>query len=126
MAHFILEYSNNIGAGSLQLQGLFEKLHAAAQATGLFPLKGIRSRAFECQDFRMADGNPDHVFVHLQVLMGAGRTQEQRETAAQSFFKVFEEHYASLFDDRGVAMSFELKELEAITKFNKNNIQEFL
>lgn len=126
MAHFILEYSSNNDTDSLNLQALFTKLHSAALETGFFPYKGIRSRAYECQDFRIADGNPNHVFVNLQVLMGAGRTQEQRELAAQSFFKVLEEHYVPLFNHRGVALSFELKELEVKTKFNKNNIKDYL
>ena len=126
MAHFILEYSDNIESSSLQLQTLFGKLHEEAHGSGLFPMKGVRSRAYACHDYRMADGNPDHVFVHLQVMMGAGRTDEQREQAAKRFFSILEAHFASLFDNRGVAMSFELKELEPVTKFNKNNIQEYL
>ena len=126
MAHFILEYSDNIKPDSLHLQALFEKLHDAAKSTGFFPFKGIRSRAYVCHDYRIADGNPNHIFIHLQVLMGAGRTDQQRKTAADTFFKVFEEHFAFLFEDCGVAMSFELKELEPVTKCNKNNIEDYL
>lgn len=126
MAHFILEYSDNITKETLALQDLFSKLHQAAQDTGLFPLKGIRSRAFECHDYRMADGNPEHMFVHLSVLLGAGRSMEERESAAQAFFAVLTEHFADSFKQRGVAMSFEMKELEPVLKYNKNNIQDYL
>ncbi len=126
MAHFVLEYSNNIDRDILALQGLFRKLHAAAEETGLFPLKGIRSRAHCCSDFRMADGNSQHMFVHLSVLLGAGRTMEERESASKLFFQVLSKHFDRCFDERGVAMSFEMKELEPVLKYNRNNIQNFL
>ncbi len=126
MAHFVLEYSDNIDKADLALQDLFTQLHQAADETGLFPLKGIRSRAYACHDYRMADGNPEHMFVHLEVKLGAGRTMEEREAAAQSFFAVLSEHFAGSFEQRGVAMSFEMKELEPVLKYNKNNIQDYL
>ena len=126
MAHFILEYSDNIDAATLSLQTLFANLHAAADETGLFPLKGIRSRAYACHDYRMADGNPEHMFVHLTVLLGAGRSLPEREDAAQRFFAVLSGHFAACFEQRGVAMSFEMKELEPVLKYNKNNIQDYL
>lgn len=126
MAHFVLEYSDNISTEILNLQSLFAQLHQAAMDTGIFPLKGIRSRAYPCHDYRMADGNPEHIFVHLTVLLGAGRSLEEREAAAKSFFKVLETHFASCFETRGVAMSFEMKELEPVLKYNKNTIQDYL
>ena len=126
MAHFVLEYSDNIDKDVLALPALFEKLHNAAVATELFPLKGIRSRAHCCADYRMADGNAQHMFVHLSVLLGAGRTMEERESASKLFFQVLSEHFDSCFDERGVAMSFEMKELEPVLKYNRNNIQDFL
>ncbi|NHN39878.1 5-carboxymethyl-2-hydroxymuconate delta-isomerase [Pseudomaricurvus alcaniphilus] len=126
MAHFVLEYSSNLSNEVLDLHNLFSKLHASAKDTGLFPYKGIRSRAFACNDYRMADGNPNHVFMHLSVLIGAGRTMEEKEAAAKIFFDVFEAHFHSCFDNGGVAMSFEMRELEPVLKYNKNNIQDYL
>ncbi len=126
MAHFVLEYSSNITRDRLQLQQLFEKLHTAAKETGIFPYKGIRSRAYACQDYRIADGNPEHMFLHLSVLIGAGRTDAEKDQASKAFFAVYEAHFASCFENRGVAMSFEMRELEPVYKFNKNNIQDYL
>ena len=126
MAHFVLEYSDNIDSDTLGLQALFSKLHQSAADSGIFPLKGIRSRAYACGDFRMADGNPEHMFVHLSVLLGAGRSMAQREAMATEFFKILEAHFADSFDRRGVAMSFEMRELEPVLKYNRNNIQDYL
>ncbi len=126
MAHFVLEYSDNLGEDRESIQSLFSALHQAAKDTGLFPYKGIRSRAYCCDQYRMADGNPAHGFAHLQVLLGAGRTMEERQGAADAFFKVFTKHFAAHYDDHGMALSFEMKELEPVLKFNKNNIQDYL
>ena len=74
MAHFVFEYSDNLGLNKDQkdIQTLFAGLHKAAEKTGLFPLKGIRSRAFCCEDYRLADGNPELCFAHLEVKLVQG------------------------------------------------------
>lgn len=126
MAHLILEYSANISADTLALQTLFARLHQCAVDTGLFPLKGIRSRAHPCDNYRIADGNPKHMFVHLSVLVGAGRSPEERESAARALFDVYEQHFAPCFERSGVALSFEMRELEPLLKYNRNNIADHL
>ncbi|WP_022954589.1 5-carboxymethyl-2-hydroxymuconate isomerase [Leucothrix mucor] len=128
MAHFVLEYSENLGLKNDQdaIQQLFADLHTAAEDTGLFPLKGIRSRAYCCEQYRLADGNPELCFAHLEVKLGAGRSLEDRQQAAEQFFAVFTQHFDSAFASKGVALSFEMKELEPVLKFNKNNIQDYL
>lgn len=126
MAHFVLEYSANLGLSDDIVQTLMGQLHTAAQQTGLFPLKGIRSRAYVCNQYRMADGNANHGFAHLEVKVGAGRPLVDRQAAAEQFFSVFTQFFDSHFEHRGMALSFELRELEPVLKFNKNNIQDYL
>lgn len=126
MAHFVLEYSDNLGQDQQSIQDLFKALHQAAEDTKLFPLKGIRSRAYCCEQYHMADGNPEHGFAHLQVLLGAGRTMQEKQGAADLFFDVFTKHFSEHHDKHGMALSFEMKELEPVLKFNKNNIQDYL
>lgn len=124
--HFILEYSDNIDKEELRLQELFAKLHETAVGTGLFPLKGMRSRAYPTYDYRLADGNPNHMFAHLSAMVGRGRTMEEREPAAKAFFAVLTEHFADSYAKRGVALSFEMRELEEVLKYNKNNFGDHI
>ena len=126
MAHFVLEYSDNLAQTDETIQSLFATLHQAAKETDMFPIKGIRSRAYCCQQYRMADGNPEHGFAHLEVKLGAGREQDQKQAAAEAFFAVFTAHFDQLVKQRGMALSFEMKELEPVLKFNKNNIADYL
>jgi len=126
MAHFVLEFSDNLDHSRSSIQNLFEALHQSAELTGLFPVKGIRSRAYPCRHYRLADGNPEHGFAHLEVKLGAGRSLEDRQMAAELFFNVFCDHFSDQIAQRGMAISFEMKELEPVLKFNKNNIQDHL
>ena len=126
MAHFILEYSDNLGETDESIQQLLATLHHAAAETGLFPLKGVRSRAYCCGQYRMADGNPEHGFAHLEVKLGAGRSLEDRKAAAEQFFEVFSQHFDAQVQQRGMALSFEMRELEPVLKFNKNNVADYL
>jgi len=122
MAHFIYEYSANLPADALDLPGLMEKMHGAAAASGVFPLSGMRSRAIRCEEFRVGDGNPDNGFVNLSMKVGAGRDLDTRMTIGRSLFDLLIEHLQPLFASRGLAVSFEMRELEEQVKFNHKNI----
>lgn len=126
MAHFILEYSSNLDSKNLALYILFEKLHQSAIDTTLFPLAGIRSRAHCCSDYRIADGNPDYAFVHLEVKLGAGRSDAEKSSAAEAFFNTLSQHLDATYQQQGLAISFEMNELPITLKYNKNNLREYL
>jgi 5-carboxymethyl-2-hydroxymuconate isomerase len=122
MAHFIYEYSANLPADQLDLPGLMETMPQAADASGVFPLAGLRSRAIRCEDFRVGDGNPDNGFVNLSIKVGRGRDLDTRMDIGQTLFEILIDHLQPLFDSRGLAVSFEMRELEEHVKFNKKNI----
>ena len=122
MAHFIYEYSANLPAEQLDLPGLMEKMHKAADDSGIFPLAGLRSRAIRCEDFRVGDGNPENGFVNLSMKVGRGRERDTRMGIAQTLFDILLAHLQPLFDSRGLAVSFEMRELEEHVKFNRKNI----
>lgn len=121
MAHFILEYSANLEP-EIDTAGLFEKLHAAAIASGVFPAGGLRSRAVRCDQYRVADGDPDLAFVHLTLKMGHGRTLEVRRATGQELFDILTAHLKPVFDRRYLGISFEITELNPDLSFKLNNI----
>jgi 5-carboxymethyl-2-hydroxymuconate isomerase len=125
MPHFILEHSGNLENESLNLDALFERLVDQAVGTGIFPLAGIRCRAHNCEYFRIADGTPGFGFVHLNVRIGSGRSEEQKAHAAKVLFGVLTEHLSAIYENQGLAISFELTELPE-HKFNQNNLRDYL
>lgn len=126
MAHFILEYSKNLSANELKLDELFKALHEAAVGTGLFPLAGLRSRAHACDDYRVADGDPGFAFVHLEVRLGSGRSDEEKQAAAEAIFQALNQSLNDCYQQRGLAISFEMNELPDVLKFNQNNLRGYL
>jgi 5-carboxymethyl-2-hydroxymuconate isomerase len=122
MAHFIYEYSANLPAELLDLAGLMEKMHQAAAHSGVFPLAGIRSRAMRCDEFRVGDGNPNNGFLNLSIKLGRGRDLDTRMDVGLTLFDILIEHLQPVFDSQGLAVSFEMRELEEHVKFNKKNI----
>ena len=124
MAHLILDYSANLSPEELRLDELLEKLTAAAAESGVFPLAGLRARAIRCEHFRVADGHPDNAFVNLSTKVGRGRDVDTRKRAGQQLFDVLTEHLQPVSDARALAISFEMRELDADVKFNQNNLRE--
>jgi 5-carboxymethyl-2-hydroxymuconate isomerase len=122
MAHFIYEYSANLPAEQLDLQVLMAKMHTAAAATGVFPLSGMRSRAIRCDDYRIGEGDPNHGFLNLSMKVGHGRDLETRMAMGRTLFELLIEHLQPVFASRGLAVSFEMRELEEHVKFNHRNI----
>lgn len=122
MAHFIYEYSANLPANVLDLAGLMEKMHQAASDSGVFPLAGIRSRAMRCDEFRIGDGDLNNGFLNLSIKLGRGRDLDTRMGIGQTLFDILTDHLQPLFDSQGLAVSFEMRELEEHVKFNKKNI----
>ncbi|MEM8562473.1 MAG: 5-carboxymethyl-2-hydroxymuconate isomerase [Pseudomonadota bacterium] len=122
MAHFIYEYSANLTPDELDLSGLMAKMHEQASASGIFPLKGLRSRAIRCDDFRVGDGNPDNAFINLSMKVGRGRDENTRLTVGRQLFEVLLSHFDELQRRRAIAISFEMRELEEHVKFNHNTL----
>ena len=75
MPHFIVEYSANLESAA-DIKGLVAAVHKAAIQTGVFPLKGTRTRAARREVYEIADGHADNAFVHVTARIGRGRSVE--------------------------------------------------
>lgn len=122
MPHFIVEYTDNI-KNEANFPFLFEKIHQVLIDRGShFPIGGIRSRAIELHDYRVADGAKDDAFVHAVFKIGAGRTEEVKKEACDAMFEVMKDHFASLMSSRYLALSMELIEFSEAGTYKQNNI----
>lgn len=122
MAHFIFEYSANLPRDLLDMPGLMQKLHTLAADSGVFPLSGIRSRAQCCDEYRVAGGDPGHGFINLSMKVGRGRDPQTRMQIGKQLFDAMVEHLQPVLERQGLAISFEMRELEEQVKFNHKNI----
>lgn len=121
MPHLIIEYTDNIKEEAnipLLLQEINEVL---LSHSNIIPIGGLRSRAIELQDYRVADGTEDDAFVHAILKLGGGRSEADKKLICDDLFQTIKEHFADLFDKRYLALSMELYEFMAPT-YKHNNI----
>ena len=108
MPHLTLEYTDNL---EFDVQPLLGRLHAELVATGAINLKGIKSRAIRHTEYRIADGNPDYAFVHVNLLIREGRPLEVQKDAAQRVLEVLKETFGDRFEKGYLSDSVDIKEM---------------
>jgi 5-carboxymethyl-2-hydroxymuconate isomerase len=122
LPHFIVEYTDNI-KNEANISKLFEEIHKVLIARdSVFPIGGIRSRAIEVNDYRIADGAEDDAFVHAVLKIGAGRSEEIKKEVCDALFEVMKDHFSFLMSNRYLALSMELIEFSEAGTYKLNNI----
>ncbi|SFE82623.1 5-carboxymethyl-2-hydroxymuconate Delta-isomerase [Alteribacillus iranensis] len=123
MPHFIVEYTDNLKSEG-DIPSLLQKVNdVIIDQGGVFPTGGIRSRAIELKDYVVADGKEDDAFVHAQLRIGGGRSDEEKKKVCDDIFQVMTDHFEDLLEKRYLALSFELHEFQHAT-YKKNNIHQ--
>jgi 5-carboxymethyl-2-hydroxymuconate isomerase len=119
MPHLTLEYTDNI---DVDVQPLLARLHEEVVATGAINLKGIKSRALQHTQYRIADGDPDYAFVHVGLLIREGRPVEVQQDATRRVMKVLKETFGHLFETRKLSLTVDLKEMREGIALTEHNI----
>jgi 5-carboxymethyl-2-hydroxymuconate isomerase len=125
VAHIVIEYSAGL-RGRLDVPAFLAVVHQAALATGVFPIGGIRTRAYEAEHYVIADGHPDNAFIHLSLKVGHGRDLETRKRAGEAIFEAACRHLAPLFEALPLGISLEMQEIDPVVTFKKNNLHEYV
>ena len=121
MPHLTLEYTANL---DFDAQALFARLHSELVATGAINLKGLKSRALRHDDYRIADGNPDYAFVHVNLLIREGRPLNVQKDLAQRVMAVLQETCGKRFGDGHLSLSVDIKEMREGVALTFHNIPE--
>lgn len=125
MPHFTVEYSSNLES-VVDIKGLINTVHNSAIATGVFPLKGTRTRAARRDIYAIADVHPDNAFVHVSARIGRGRTVVVRQHAAEAIYTAACEFLRPYFERQALAISFEMQEIDPDTSFKLNNLPQWI
>lgn len=125
MPHLQLEYSANL-EGVVDMSALCEALRAEAAKIEAFPLAGIRVRAVRADHFAIADGQDTHAFIDLSVRLRAGRAQAVKEEAIAQIFAALRAFMAPVLAAQSVALSAELREIDAALSPKYGTIRQHL
>jgi 5-carboxymethyl-2-hydroxymuconate isomerase len=122
MVHLVVEYTANI-TDEAAIPALLAKINQVLiEQGGVFPTGGIRSRAVELKDYRIADGKADDAFVHCTMKIGFGRPPDVKKRATDAVFETIKAHFAELFAKRYLALSMEVHEFDEAGTYKHNNI----
>lgn len=108
MPHLRIEYSPGL-AGRVEIAALCRAAHGAMVETGIFPLAGIRVRAFRADEYIVADGLPENDFAACTLTVGAGRTTETLQQAGQHIFAALQAVLAEPLASPHFALSLEIR-----------------
>lgn len=125
MPHFIIEYSGNL-EGEIDIGALCEVIRATAAGIATFPMAGIRVRAIRVDHYAIADGNPQHGFIDMSIRLRQGRPQEVKEAAAAEVFEAARAFVADVMVRRPLALSLEMRDIDASLSPKTGSIRDFL
>ena len=111
MPHFSIEYSANLEE-MVDIAALCDHLRRAAIDTGVFPMPGIRVRAFRATHVSIADGNAKHAFVDLSIRLRAGRAPEAKTRATEAVFDALKAFMAPALARHSIALSVEMRDID--------------
>ncbi|MEZ5721534.1 MAG: 5-carboxymethyl-2-hydroxymuconate Delta-isomerase [Paracoccaceae bacterium] len=109
MAHLKIEYSAGVEA---HIAALCAGGHAAMIAAGIFPVAGIRVRAYRADHAVVADGLAENDFVAATLSVGAGRTTEALKEAGDRVFAALQDALAGPLSTEHFALSLEIRVID--------------
>jgi 5-carboxymethyl-2-hydroxymuconate isomerase len=125
MPHFVIEYSANLEP-DVDLRAVVDAVHKSAVESGLFKIGGIRVRTLKHEIYKIADGNPEHAFLHVRAAILEGRSVEDRERLGNTTIAAVDALLANARKKRGIALSVEVSEIDRNMSFKKNSLHALL
>ncbi len=126
MTHLVIEHSSNLRR-QLNLPVFIQAMCQAALATGIFPLRGMRTRAYESDATGEADhAQPDHTFVHLCIRVGQDRDHATRRRACEAIFAAACEQLREVHARAPLGISVEMQEREPDGGVGQGNIHDYI
>ncbi|MEZ2458372.1 5-carboxymethyl-2-hydroxymuconate Delta-isomerase [Salinicoccus roseus] len=121
MPHLYIEYTSNL-KGAFEVDALLEQANASLLShSDVIPIGGLRTRAIEIADYRVADGAEDDAFVHITLKLGGGRSEAVKKELCDDLFSTITDYFEPIYQKRYLALSMELYEFTSPT-YKKNNI----
>ncbi|MEM7041763.1 MAG: 5-carboxymethyl-2-hydroxymuconate isomerase [Pseudomonadota bacterium] len=125
MPHISIEYSANL-EDIVDMSAFCEALRLAGIETGIFPMPGIRVRAFRADHYAIADGDPKHGFIDISVRLREGRPENKKKNATAKLFAAAEAFLATAFDRHSIALSLEMRDIDASLSPKAGTIRDHL
>lgn len=121
MPHLTIQYSANIEQ-QLSMPDYCARMHEVMLQSGVFPLAGIRVRAFRADHVCIADKLPENAYIDMVLRMGEGRSSEDRRGVGDTIIDTASEFCSALMAQPHFALSLEIIEIQKQFSWKKNTI----
>jgi homoprotocatechuate degradation regulator HpaR len=111
MPHLRFDYSPDLEELA-DLDELCALLRDAMEATGLFPVGGIRVRGHAADCEAVGDGLGDALFLDIELKIGHGRSPEQKRAALEQIYGAARAYLEPRLAEVPFALSAELREID--------------
>lgn len=108
MPHLSIEYSPGLESRA-DIAGICRVAHGAMLDTGIFPLAGIRVRAYRADCTIVADGLTENDFLAMTLSVGAGRPKEAMKSAGAAIFRAVQDLLGEPLSSPHFALSLEIR-----------------
>ena len=125
MPHIMLDYSANMEK-RIDIAALCDHLRRTALETDVFPMAGIRVRAFAATHVSIANGDPMHGYLDISIRLREGRDQQTRERAIQAIFDAAKDFLRPTLATYPVALSAEMRNIDASLSPKTSTIRDHL
>lgn len=125
MPHLMIDYSANVEP-DVDMGAMCDTLRDVAASIDAFPLAGVKVRAVRVDHYAIADGNPEHGFIDISVRIREGRDMQTKQNAAQRIFDAANEFVADVMQRRSLALSLELRDIDAALSPKSGSIRKYL
>lgn len=122
MPHLIVEYSSNVALHH-DIDALLDVIHQIVLSHDFVPVAGVRIRGIEQAQTRVADGLDDnYAYIAMVARMGPGRDPDEKHQLIKSVLDAAGDQIDGEDGPLHIAWSFEVQEIDAEFRVNRNNI----
>ena len=111
MPHLTLEYSSNIQDKN-NLVNLLKECNQLLAENLPTALGNCKSRAVERSIYCVGEGSPNNAFLHVQLKIMPGRTEEKLKAVSEAMMKLLKQHLSKSCENLNIELTIEIEELQ--------------
>ena len=121
MAHLTIQYSIELEK-EYNIETFTEGLRVIMCETKVFPVGGIRVRAWSTKNNAIADGNKKNKYVDFILRMGKGRTLEEKKRVGERIMEFSKNFFSNEIKNNYFALALEIIEIDTELSWKFNTI----
>jgi 5-carboxymethyl-2-hydroxymuconate isomerase len=127
MPHLVVLYSANLDTETNMdalCRSLADALISVRDEHGrqVYPTGGVRVFAYPAPHYAVADGQRDYAFVYLNLRMGRGRAETDKQRAGETLLAAAKAHFEPLFARRYIGLTLQIDEGQEVFDAKESTI----